>query len=56
LGNAPMDEGPMVPELYRKVARFTKRVRFMGYESYLFRVEEPLDDAEEAKKWVSRFD
>jgi hypothetical protein len=41
---------------YRKVAFITRRVRFMGYEDYLFRVEEPLNGAEEAKKWVSRFD
>ena len=41
---------------YRKVAAVTKPVRFMGYKSYLFRVDEPLNDVEEARKWVSRFD
>jgi hypothetical protein len=41
---------------YRKVAFITRRVRFMNYKDYLFRVEEPLNDEEEAKKWASRFD
>jgi hypothetical protein len=41
---------------YRKVAAITRPVRFMGYEDSLFRVDESLNDAEEAKKWVSRFD
>jgi hypothetical protein len=56
LGAAPMNTGPMVPEIYRKVARFTKPVRFMGYTSTLFNVDKSLDDKEEALKWVSRFD
>ncbi|MDR2925969.1 MAG: DUF3396 domain-containing protein [Azoarcus sp.] len=41
---------------YRKVAFITRRVRFMDYEDNLFRVEEPLNGAKEAKKWASRFD
>jgi hypothetical protein len=45
-----------IPERYRKVARFTKPVRFTGYESGLFRVFKPLIGREEAEKWVSRFD
>jgi len=31
-------------------------VRFMNYKDGLFRVDDSLDGAEEAKKWVSRFD
>jgi hypothetical protein len=56
LGGAPMNTGPMIPEIYRKVARFTKPVRFMGYKEFLFRVDKSLDDKEETLKWVSRFD
>ena len=46
----------IVPERYRKVARFTKPVRFTGYRSSLFRVFKPMIAREEAEKWVSRFD
>ncbi|MDR1662692.1 MAG: hypothetical protein LBR95_09800 [Azoarcus sp.] len=61
----PPSTPPVVPPVpgssellipYRKVAAITKPVRFMGYEDSLFRVDKSLDDAEEANKWVSRFD
>lgn len=45
-----------VPEVYRKVARFTKPVRFEAYRSSLFKVFEPMDGKEEAVRWVRRFD
>lgn len=45
-----------IPELYRRVARFTKPVRFGSYSASLFRVFEPMDGATEAKRWVARFD
>jgi len=41
---------------YRKVARFTRPVRYGPYTSSLFRVFEPLVGKEEANKWVARFD
>ncbi|GHU04817.1 hypothetical protein FACS1894158_05920 [Betaproteobacteria bacterium] len=49
-------EPVLIPEAYRKVASFTRRVRFTGYRAYLFRVAKPLVDEDEAEKWVSRFD
>jgi hypothetical protein len=52
--DAPGSSELLMP--YRKVASLTKPVRFMDYESYLFRVGKPLVGKEEAKKWVSRFD
>ena len=45
-----------IPEAYRKVARFTKPVRFEGYTSSLFRVFKPMVGAEEALRWAQRFD
>ena len=45
-----------IPEAYRKVARFTKPVRFEGYTSSLFRVFKPMVGADEAVRWVRRFD
>jgi hypothetical protein len=51
-----------VPELYRKVAKFTKPVRFENYRSCLFRAndlvkrEPHLDSLEETYKWIRRFD
>ena len=45
-----------IPEQYRKVAQFTKPVRFMDYESALFRVFGPMSGREETEKWVKRFD
>jgi hypothetical protein len=61
-GEAPrlgVIEVPGASELldpYRKVAFLTKRVRFMDYKDYLFRVAPPLNGPDEARKWVSRFD
>jgi len=46
----------LIPEAYRKVARFTRPVRFEAYQSSLFRVFEPMVGREEAVKWVRRFD
>lgn len=46
----------LIPEAYRKVARFTRPVRFEAYRSSLFRVFEPMMGREEAVKWVRRFD
>jgi len=45
-----------IPEPYRKVSHFTKPARFEGYHFSLFKVFKPLIAAEEANKWVSRFD
>jgi hypothetical protein len=56
LGDLDVPGSSELLEPYRKVARFTKPVRFMDYRSSLFRVEKPLVGKEEAKKWVSRFD
>ncbi|GHU38345.1 hypothetical protein AGMMS50256_37520 [Betaproteobacteria bacterium] len=49
-------EPVLIPEAYRKVASLTRRVRFTGYRSTLFRVAKPLVGKEETEKWVSRFD
>lgn len=46
----------LIPEAYRKVAHFTRPVRFESYRSSLFRVFEPMIGREEAVKWVKRFD
>lgn len=46
----------LIPERYRKVAQFTRTVRFEAYRSSLFRVFEPMVGREEAVKWVRRFD
>ncbi|MDR0702801.1 MAG: DUF3396 domain-containing protein [Azoarcus sp.] len=56
LGDVDVPGSSELLEPYRKVASLTKPVRFMDYKDLLFRVDEPLNDAEEAKKWVSRFD
>jgi hypothetical protein len=56
LGDVDMPGSSELLIPYRKVAAITKPVRFMGYEDSLFRVDKSLNDAEEAKKWVSRFD
>lgn len=45
-----------IPDAYRKVARFTKPVRFGAYRSSLFRVFAPMDGKEEALRWAGRFD
>jgi|GEM_PF-681679 len=53
-----------IPECYRKIAQFTKPVRFEGYDHQsggLFRVNDmavsnSLDDIEETLKWIKRFD
>ena len=46
-----------VPEAYRLVARYTKSIRFEGYDhDGLFRVPQGLDDREEALAWIRRFD
>lgn len=45
-----------IPEAYRRVARFTRPVRFEDYRSSLFKVFEPLDRKEETRKWIRRFD
>lgn len=45
-----------IPEAYRRVARFTRPVRFEDYQSSLFKVFEPLDREEETRKWIRRFD
>lgn len=46
-----------IPEAYRKVARFTNSARFRDYKKgSLFRVFEPMDRREEARRWASRFD
>ena len=52
----PKEDAMKILMPYRKVARFTKPVRFMDYKGSLFQVEEPMNAAEEALKWVSRFD
>jgi hypothetical protein len=46
----------IMPQRYQKVARFTRPVRFEGYTSSLFRVFQPMEGREEARKWVHRFD
>ena len=56
LGDVDVPGSSELLEPYRKVARFTKPVRFADYTSSLFRVEKPLVGKEEALKWVSRFD
>jgi hypothetical protein len=56
LGDVDVPGASELLEPYRKVAFITKRVRFMDYKDSLFRVDESLNGAEEAKKWVSRFD
>jgi hypothetical protein len=53
LGDAYRDD---IPEAYRLVARYTKPIRFEGYEDYLFRVPDGLDEVEETLSWVRRFD
>ncbi|WP_232515167.1 type VI immunity family protein [Burkholderia ambifaria] len=45
-----------IPEAYRKVARYTKPVRFEAYSSRLFRVPDNLDKKEETLSWIRRFD
>lgn len=45
-----------IPDAYRKVARFTKPVRFEAYRSSLFRVFAPMEGKEEAVRWAGRFD
>ena len=46
-----------IPEHYRLVARYTKPVRFEGYnKNGLFRVPENLDKVAETLQWVRRFD
>jgi len=56
LGDVDLPGAFELLEPYRKLAFITKRVRFMNYKDGLFRVDDSLDGAEEAKKWVSRFD
>ena len=58
LGDVDVPGSSELLEPYRKVARVTKPVRFTDYPkgSLLFGVDESLNGAEEAKKWVSRFD
>jgi hypothetical protein len=56
LGDVEQPEAAKLLEPYRKVAFITKRIRFMDYTSSLFRVDKPLVGADEARKWVSRFD
>jgi len=46
----------LIPERYRKVAHFTRPVRFEDYHSPLFRVFPPLDGLTETRAWVRRFD
>lgn len=46
----------LIPQRYRKVAQFTRPVRFEDYRSSLFRVFPPLDGPTEAVSWVRRFD
>jgi len=53
LGDTHRDD---IPEAYRRVARFTRPVRFEDYRSSLFKVFEPLDRKEETRKWIRRFD
>lgn len=53
LGDTYRDD---VPQAYRDVARYTKAIRFDGYTDTLFRVPNNLDDVEEARSWVRRFD
>ncbi|MCL6654802.1 hypothetical protein A6R70_21195 [Agrobacterium rubi] len=46
-----------VPETYRKVAQLTKPLRFEGYRSgALAGVPKPLDNLEETRTWIARFD
>ncbi|UHS59700.1 type VI immunity family protein [Agrobacterium vaccinii] len=46
-----------VPETYRKVAQLTKPLRFEGYRSgALAGVPKPLDNLEETRSWIARFD
>jgi len=45
-----------IPEAYRRVARFTKSIRFEGYRTRLFRVPDGLNDKEETLAWIRRFD
>jgi len=58
LGDVEMPGSSELLIPYRKVASLTKPVRLMDYPkgSLLFGVDESLNGAEEAKKWVSRFD
>jgi hypothetical protein len=58
LGDVDVPGSSELLEPYRKVAALTKPVRFTDYPkgSLLFGVDKSLNGAEEAKKWVSRFD
>ena len=46
----------IVPERYRKVAAFTKPIRFENYQGDLIYLDEPLDRHEATLQWVHRFD
>ena len=47
----------LIPERYRKVAQFTRTVRFEAYsQSGLFGVFKPLEERDEVLKWITRFD
>ena len=47
-----------IPEAYRMVARYTRSVRFEGYQgpSGLFRVPDNHDKIAETLAWIRRFD
>ena len=46
-----------IPAAYRRVARFTRSIRFEEYDDDgLFRVPQGLDDKEETLAWIRRFD
>lgn len=46
----------IIPERYRKVAAFTRPVRFEDYQGDLIYLDEPLDRREATLQWVRRFD
>jgi hypothetical protein len=46
----------IVPQRYRKVAAFTRPIRFENYRNYLLKLDEPLDRREATLQWIRRFD
>ncbi|QHM71253.1 type VI immunity family protein [Mixta intestinalis] len=46
----------IVPQRYRKVAAFTRPIRFEDYDGELIDVDEPLDSREATLQWIRRFD
>lgn len=46
----------IIPERYRKVAAFTRPIRFENFRGNLIYLREPLDRREATLQWIRRFD